>query len=105
MVACYLSVIRICLIPGNQPVADFDDPFGMSGNLLIVGDQDDGVTIGVQFMQNRHHFLAALAVQGDGGLIGQDDVAAVHQCPGDTYPLLLPAGELVGTMVATVGKT
>jgi hypothetical protein len=54
---------------------------------------------GMQLMQHLHHLFAALAVQGAGWLIRQNDVTAVHQRPGNTDPLLLATGKLIGTVI------
>ena len=47
-------------------------------------------------MEQVHHQPAGPAVQGPGGLVGQDDGRVVGHGPGDGHPLLLAAGELVG---------
>ncbi|MNN86560.1 hypothetical protein D3C81_2039920 [compost metagenome] len=39
-----------------------------------------------------------MAVEGAGGFVGQDDVAAIHQRAGNRHPLLLPTGELMGAV-------
>src|SRR6266568_1337370 len=96
--------VRIRLITDYHAIADLDDPLSIVGNLRIMSDQDDGVPTGMQFMENRHHLLAAFTIQGTGRLVCQDNVAAVHQCPGNTDPLLLAAGKLVGTVIAPVRK-
>jgi hypothetical protein len=44
------------------------------------------------------------AVEGAGGFVGQDDVAAVHQCPGDRHPLLLAARQLMWTVAGARGQ-
>lgn len=64
-------------------------------HFAVVGDQNDHVALVGELIQQGHDFGAAVTVQRAGGLVGEDDVSAVHQCPGDRYPLLLAAGELV----------
>ena len=90
------------MIPYNLPIAYFNDPLGMVGKLHVVGNEDDRVTTTMQFMENIHHFLTALAVQCAGGLVRQDHVAAVDQGSGDAHPLLLASRELVRAVVASV---
>lgn len=51
-----------------------------------------------RLVEQRHDFRAAVAVEGAGGFVGEDDMAAVHQRAGDRYPLLLAAGQLVRTV-------
>ena len=76
----------------------------MAGHVHIVGDQNDGVALSVQLLEDRHHLLAALAIQCAGRFIGEDHFAAIGQRPGDTDPLLLTAGELARGMVAAIGQ-
>ena len=88
----------------DQAVADLDDAVGGFGQFRRVGDDDDGMALVVHLPQRRHHFLAALAVERAGRLVGQNDLAAVHQRPGDRHALLLAAGELVGQMIEPVAE-
>ena len=76
-------------------VAHFDDALGAGGDFAVVGDEDHRVALGGQLLEQLHHLDAALAVEGAGGFVGEDHVAAVHQRAGDGDALLLPAGELV----------
>ena len=62
-------------------------------------DQNNGVAFGVQPFDDFHHHLAAAGIERAGGLVGQDDFAAVHQGAGNGHALLLAAGELVGLVV------
>src|SRR5688500_10572246 len=59
-----------------------------------MGDDDDGVAFGGQLVQQRHHLAAALRVERAGRLVGEDDLAAVHERARDGHALLLAAGEL-----------
>ena len=88
-----------------MPVADFNDAVGIGGDLRVVGDDDHGMTFGVQFTQDAHDLLAALAVQCAGWLVGKDDFATVNECAGNTDALLLATGELVRPVVFAFTQT
>ena len=83
----------------DQAVADFDDAIGGFGQFRGVGNDDDGMAVFIHLPQRRHHFLAALAVERAGGLVGEDDLAAIHQRARDRHTLLLTAGQLVGQVI------
>ena len=72
----------------------------------VVGDEQGG---GVQFVgQTQNQFdnaRATFLVKGAGGFINQERAGVVHQGTGYVHPLSLPAGELVGSLVAEVGET
>jgi len=57
------------------------------------------VSFAVQLAEDGQDFLAALAVQGTRGLVGEDHGAAVHEGAPDAHPLLLAAGELARVVV------
>lgn len=80
----------------EQPaVADQGDVIGDGrGFVTVVGDHQDGR---VQFLpdlrQQLAHGVPQFGVQGAEGFIEQQHRRARAQCPGDSYPLLLPAGK------------
>ncbi len=76
----------------------------MAGHLHVVGHQNDGVALSVEFLENGHHLFAALAVEGPGRFVRQDHLAAVGQRPGDTDPLLLATGELARGVMAAIAQ-
>ncbi|MNC84320.1 hypothetical protein D3C75_1388210 [compost metagenome] len=47
-----------------------------------------------QLLEDGHHLLARMAIEGTGRLIRQDHLPPVHQRTGNTDPLLLAAGKL-----------
>ena len=77
----------------------------MLGHLQVVGDQNDGVAFSAQLIEQIHHLGAAATVERARGFIRQDHLAAVHQRPGDADPLLLPAGELGGSVAHPVAQS
>ena len=66
-------------VGGDAPIADLDDALGVGSHLGVVRDQDEGVAVGVQALEDVHHLLTAGLIQRASGLVGQDHVAAVHQ--------------------------
>jgi hypothetical protein len=49
-------------------------------------------------LEQREDFLGVAAIQVAGWLIGEDQSGVIDQRPADGDALLLPAGELVGTV-------
>ncbi|MNE31605.1 hypothetical protein D3C80_1251810 [compost metagenome] len=75
-------------------VADLDDAVRASGHIAVVGDQDHHMALLGQLIQQAHDLGATVAVQRARWLVREDDMAAVHQRPGNGYPLLLATGKL-----------
>ena len=72
---------------------------GVFGDIRLVGDEDDGVALGLELVKEGHDLDAGFGVQVAGGLVGQDDGGTVDQGAGDRYALALSAGELVGLVI------
>ena len=79
------------LVGDDFTVLYFDDAAGVCRDVLVMGDHNDGVPAPVQVRQNFHDGFAAFGVERAGRLVGEDDVAAVHERPRDAHALLLPA--------------
>ncbi|MNH20575.1 hypothetical protein D3C79_803520 [compost metagenome] len=91
-------------VADDQAVTNLDDALGPGSDFAIVSDQDHHMTLAGQFIEQGHDFGAALAVEGTGGFVGKDDMAAVHQRTGNRHPLLLATGELVGAIAGAAGE-
>ncbi len=76
-----------------------DNAMGIVGDFGLMGDEHDGVAVGVQGVKQGHDFEAGLGVEVSGGLVGEDDGGPVDQGAGDGHTLALAAGELVGLVV------
>jgi len=76
-------------------VLQADDPLGLDGDGVIMGDQNHSVSRPVEALEQMQDLPAGVGVQRAGGLVGEDDRRFSHQRPGDGDPLLLSAGELV----------
>ena len=80
-------------------VLDEQHPSGVAGGLDGVGDHEDGLTLAVDLAEQVQQLIGGAAVQGPGGLVGQDQTGMGDQRPGHGGPLLLAAGHLVGILV------
>ena len=69
-----------------------------------VGNQNDRAPFGVQLFEQRQDLLAALAIEGAGGLVGKNHRRVVHQRARYRHPLLLPAGKFRGTMIGAIAQ-
>ena len=83
-------------------VPDEQDPLGVAGGLGGVGDHEDGLALGVHLVKEAQEAVRGLAVQGPGGLVGQDDAGLGDEGPGHRRALLLAAGDLVGVFFQQV---
>ena len=81
-----------------------DDPLGLDGDGVVVGDEHHGVARRVELLEHGEHLPARVGVQGAGGLVGQDHRRISRQSPGDGHPLLLAAGELGGLVAQLVAQ-
>jgi len=68
-----------------------EDPVGVEGHLPVVGDQNQGVPLPVDLLEERHDLHPGAGVQVARGLVGQQDGRPVDQGPGDGHPLALAA--------------
>jgi hypothetical protein len=60
-------------IPLDDAVLDIDDAVGVLGDVVLVGDKDDGVAFGMQAVEEGHDLVAGLGVEVAGGLVGKND--------------------------------
>ena len=98
------SVTLRAWIADDEAVADLDHAPGMRGHLGGVRDQDDRVTLPGEILEQRQDLGAALAVQRAGGLVREDDLAAVHERAGDGDALLLTARQLGRLVLQPIGQ-
>ncbi|KWV89639.1 hypothetical protein PFLmoz3_00752 [Pseudomonas fluorescens] len=91
-------------IADDLAVANLDDAVGSRRHFTVVGNQNDHMALARQFVEQGHDLGAAMAVEGAGGFVGEDDMAAVHQGAGDGHPLLLPTRQLVRPIAGALGQ-
>ncbi len=85
-------------------VSQGDDAVATLGNLLLVRDEDDRLTSGVEVVEDAQDHLSGGCVQVPGGFVGEDDQGIVDEGPGDGGPLLLASGKLRRAVMSPVGE-
>src|ERR1700679_3259411 len=55
----------------DRTIADGDDAVGVVGDVGLVGNEDDGVALGVELVEEGHDFDGGFGVEVAGGLIGE----------------------------------
>ena len=96
--------IRIGPVGNDLAIADLDDALCVLGHAHVVGDDDDGVAFGMQFAEDRHHFLTGFRIERACWFVGQDHLAAVHQGACDRHALLLATGKLAWLVMHAVAQ-
>jgi hypothetical protein len=70
-----------------------------------VGGDQRGHALGLhQGVQQPHDLLGGLRVQLAGRLVGEQQLRAGRQRPGDRHPLLLAAGQLTGPLPGVLAQ-
>ena len=95
---------RFTGVGNDASVFDFDDAVGLTGDVRVVRDHDDRVTLTVQLLDDFHDGFAAFGIQRAGRFVGQNDFTAVHQRARDADALLLAAGQLVRFVAQPVAQ-
>src|SRR5690606_17255837 len=95
---------RRARVADDIAVAELDDALGVLRDLRIVRNQNDGVALGREILEQRHDLDAAARIECAGRLVCQDDVAAVHERARDRNALLLTARQLVGPVIHSVAQ-
>ena len=90
----------------NPAVQDVHGALGLSRDLWIVGDNDQGCpALLVELHKQLHNFIPGFGVKVAGWLVRHHNGWLIHDRTGDRYPLLLPSGELVRAVCHPIGET
>ena len=99
-----VAVMTIPFVAEDLPITQSDNALGLTSNVHVVGDDDQGHALLVQRLKKRHHLFAGLGVEGAGRLVGQKDARVVDQGAGNGDPLLLTAGQFIRPVVGAVAQ-
>ena len=81
-----------------------DGTLCLLSNVIVMGNQDDGIALCMEFMENIDDLLTGLGIQRTGRLIGKDQLRIGYNGTGNGHALLLTAGEFRRQMLGPVGK-
>src|SRR5690625_2038346 len=73
----------------NQSISQPQNPPGMIGDIILVSDQNDGISGPVELFKKAHNLIPSLRVQISGRFISQEDGWIIDQCPRYRYSLSL----------------
>ena len=86
-------------------VTEDDVAGGILCDFWVVGDEDDGASLGMKLLEEDKNLERRTRVEITGCLISQDDGWIVHQGAGDSHTLHLTTRHLIGFMVETVAQS
>ena len=80
-------------------VQNMDHALRLTGDVVVVGDEHDGVALLMQTVKNLHNVPRRAGIQISGGLVRQNQGRFCDQRTGDGDALLLAAGEFRGLVL------
>lgn len=86
----------------EEAVFEADDTGAALDHALVMGDEDEGLALAIEVVEEVEDFFAGFGVEVASGFVGEDDERAVGESAGDGNALLLAAGELVGSVIEAV---
>lgn len=86
-------------------VGEADDTVGSLGDLLAVGDDDEGLAhLVAESEQDIEDGVAGFLIEVAGRFVGEDEVGLVHEGAGDGDTLAFAAGEFGGAVPQAVAE-
>src|SRR6266404_3040822 len=75
-----------------------------SRNVVLVGDEHNGVTVFVKFLEQLHDVVTGSSIKCTCGLVSEQNRRMINQSARDRYALALAAGKLVGPVRHAVSE-
>src|SRR5437763_7699586 len=72
------AILLDSLVFFDQAVADRDDAMRARSDVVLVGDQDDGVALFVELFEEVHDVIARMRVERASRLVGEQNRRLVH---------------------------
>ena len=90
----------------DAPVADRHHPINRPRDVRIMCDDDGGQVVAlVHLPQQIEDLLRSCRIEFAGRLVGQQQIGMIRQRHGNRHALLLPAGQLLQTMIAVLPQS
>jgi len=65
--------LLLYLILGDHAVFDVDDAVGVLGDVVLMGDENDGIALRMQAIEQGHDLVTGLRVEIARRFVGKDD--------------------------------
>lgn len=88
-----------------ESVTYLDYPSRTGSDIRIVGNENDGLSLGMEAFENREDFRTGFRIESSRRLVGENDGRISNDCPGNRHALLLSAGKFVRTVPGFLGKS
>ena len=86
-------------------VAQFDVAAGILGDVRVVGYEDDGSALSIEFLEENKNLEAGSRIQVTRCLIGKNHGRIVHQRSGDGYTLHLSTRHLIALVIESLAQS
>ncbi len=94
----------LAAVAGDAAVDQVDEPVGHVGDVALVGDDHHRDAVVLDRLQHLHDVARGRRVERPGRLVGEQELGARDQRPGDGDTLLLAAGELRRQVLGAIGE-
>src|ERR1700683_4184321 len=88
-------LLALPLVALDDSVLDIHDAVSILGNVMLVCDQHDGISLAVQPVKKCHDLVSGCRVQVARRFVRQNDGRPIHQRASDGDALPLAAGKLI----------
>src|SRR3954447_10327350 len=76
--AALLDASRGFAIVGDDAVANVNYAMRVLRDVMLVGDEHNGVSLRVQGIHESHDLISSLGIKISGGLVGENDRGSIH---------------------------
>ena len=94
-----LLAARRLLVAEDLPVANMNHAMRVFGDVVLVRDQNNGISLRVQAIKKCHDFDTRLGVEVTGRLVGQNYRRGIDQGARNRDALPLSSRQLVGLVI------
>src|SRR5438876_10541543 len=86
----------------DSTVAETDGAMSVGGNVVVVGEKDEGLTLVVKLVEETKDLSVRKRIEIARGFVGEDHQGIVVERAGDGDALLLAAGKFEGFVVEAI---
>src|SRR5579862_8620067 len=99
-----IDPLRNHFVTDDSPVPKPDDSTAMARDLLFVGDENHRLPVAIKILEDAHDLSAGVRIEVPRGLVSQDQLGFVDNCPSNRDPLLLSSRHFARPVMCSIGK-